>query len=74
MEHTKLEMAAQDPIVSIEPFAVKRSTAARLLDCGPTLIWKYQKSGVLETVRIGADTRITVRSIKALVEKNKVAA
>lgn len=53
-----------EPEVSIEPVAVKRKTAARMLDCGETAIWKLQKAGVLDTIKIGTDDRITVESIK----------
>lgn len=60
--------------VNIEPVAVKRSTAARMLDCGPTKVWQLQKSGELETVKLGADDRITVDSIKRFIGRKVKAA
>lgn len=55
-----------EPVVNIEPVAVKRKTAARMLDCGETTVWRLQKEGKLETVKVGEDDRITVESIKRL--------
>ena len=52
--------------VTLEPVAVKRSTAAKMLDCGITKIWQLCKEGKLQTIQVGADTRVTVASIKAL--------
>ncbi len=49
---------------NLEPVAVKPATAARMLDCGPTTIWRLTKAGKLKTVKVGADDRITVESIK----------
>lgn len=50
--------------VAIEPVAVKRSTAARMLDCGPTTIWRLVKEGKLDVIKVGKDDRVTVESIK----------
>ena len=52
--------------VSYEPVAVKRKTAAQMLDCSETTIWKLQRAGKLETVKVGSDDRITVESIHRL--------
>lgn len=52
-----------------EALAVKRSTAARMLDCGATKVWELQKSGDLETIKIGADDRITVDSIRRFIAR-----
>ena len=55
-----------ESVANLDPIAVKRTTAARMLDCGPTTIWRLCKEGKLDTVRIGADERITVESIKRI--------
>ena len=52
-----------------EPIAVRRRTAARMLDCGETKIYELQKAGELETIKIGADDRIVVASIYRYVAK-----
>jgi hypothetical protein len=56
-----------EPAVAIEPVAVKRATAARMLECGPTKIWELCKSGKLATIKVGADDRVTVDSIRRFV-------
>lgn len=49
-----------------EPLAVRRETAARMLDCSSATIWKLCRQGKLRTVKVGADQRVTVASIRAL--------
>ncbi len=71
---TPLASPPQAEIVVIEPIAVRRSTAARMLDCGPTSIYELCKAGKLETIRLGADTRVTVASIRRYAENNLTAA
>lgn len=55
--------------VTQDQIAVKCSTAARMLDCGATKIYELEKSGDLVTIKIGADKRITVESIKHFVQR-----
>lgn len=55
-----------ESVANLEPVAVKPSTAAKMLDCGGTTIWRLCKEGKLDTVKIGKDDRITVESIKRL--------
>jgi hypothetical protein len=55
-----------EEVVVIEPFAVRRRTAAAMLDCSESTVLKLERLGKLETVLIGTDRRITVKSIKAL--------
>lgn len=50
----------------VEPVAVRRATAAVMLDCSATTIHKLIHEGRLEVVKIGADQRVTVESIKRL--------
>lgn len=50
----------------IEVVAVRRETAARMLDCSLTTIWKLSKEGKLDAIKVGADDRITVESIRRL--------
>jgi hypothetical protein len=53
-----------EPNVVLEPVAVKRSTAGKMLDCGATKIWELCKAGKLKTMKVGADDRVLVDSIK----------
>lgn len=55
--------------VNLEPIAIKRTTAARMLDCGATKIYQLEKSGELQTIKLGADTRITIESIRQYVAR-----
>ena len=56
-------------IVELEPVAVRRGTAGRMLDCSPSTINKLIKSGRLKTVQVQTDLRITVESIRALAKQ-----
>ena len=60
--------------VNLEAVAVKQETAARMLDISRTTVWRLIKAGKLDTIRIGADQRITVTSIKRLVSGETTAA
>jgi excisionase family DNA binding protein len=60
-------------VVSLEPVAVRRQTAAKMLDCSDTTVWRLVQTGVLKTIKIGADDRITVDSIRALVQQRAAA-
>jgi len=53
-----------EEVVAFEPVAVKRATAAQMLDCGATTIHRLIKEGRLDTVKLGADERVTIESIK----------
>jgi hypothetical protein len=56
--------------VVVEPVAVELSTAARMLDVGPTTVHRLIKAGKLDAITIDhddgkrGDRRITVASIK----------
>jgi len=54
--------------INLEPVAVKPATAARMLECGTTTISRLIKEGKLQTVRVGADQRVTVEFIKRYTE------
>lgn len=56
-----------EPNVSIEPVAVRLDTAGRILDIGKTTVWRLCREGRLTTIKIGADHRVTVESIRRLV-------
>ena len=56
--------AIREEVVTIEPVAVRRTTAAKLLDCSPSTIWKLCRAGKLDVVKIGADDRVTIASIR----------
>jgi len=55
-----------ESVANLEPVAVKKSTAAKMLDCGATTIWRLCKEGKLDTIKIGEDDRITVESIRRI--------
>lgn len=55
-------------VVIMEAVAVRRATAAKMLDCSTTTVWKLSRAGRLKTIKVGADDRITVESIKALLK------
>jgi hypothetical protein len=57
----------------LEPVAVRFDTAARMLDCSYSTIWKLSKDGVLKTIKVGADNRVLVESIRALVAQRAAA-
>ncbi len=63
-----------DPTVIIEPVAVRRETAARMLDCGPTKVYDLCRRGELRTIKVGADTRVVVASIREFVIRGGTAA
>jgi hypothetical protein len=58
----------------IEPVAVRVRTAARMLDIGVTKAYELLAAGKLEAVRIDADQRVLVSSIKRLASASKVSA
>ncbi|OGA59984.1 MAG: hypothetical protein A3G81_26125 [Betaproteobacteria bacterium RIFCSPLOWO2_12_FULL_65_14] len=60
-------MQITEKVIELEPLAVRRGTAAKMLDCSPTTIHKLMKAGKLRTVKVGADDRILIDSIRALV-------
>lgn len=57
-----------EPVVVLEPLAVKKTTAAKLLDCGLTKIRYLIIAGKLKTIKIGADQRVTMASLRKFVE------
>ena len=65
-KRTEASEMQTEPVVHIEPYAVRRQTAAKLLDCSPSTVYKLCKQGVLQTVKVGADERVLYSSIKAL--------
>ena len=63
---SQVKKNAPEEVVVIEPVAVRRRTAAAMLDCSESTVRKLEVEGKLKTILIGADRRITVESIKAL--------
>jgi excisionase family DNA binding protein len=56
----------REEVVKLEPMFVRYRTAAGLLDCSESTLRKLVRQGKLKTALIGADVRISVESIKAL--------
>ena len=56
-----------DPNVGITPYAVRWSTAAKLLDCSEKKVRLLEKAGRLSTIKVGADRRVTIESIQRFV-------
>jgi len=48
----------------VEPVAVRRATAAAMLDCSESTVLNLEKSNKLKTILVGKDRRITVESIR----------
>jgi excisionase family DNA binding protein len=61
-------MEDTEKVTELEPLAVRRGKAAKLLDCSPTTIHKLIKAGKLRTIKVGADDRILIDSIRSLVK------
>lgn len=57
---------ARDEVVKLEPVAVRYRTAAGMLECSESTVRKLVREGKLRKTTIGADDRVTVESIKAL--------
>jgi len=58
--------------VAVEPVAVKPTTAAKMLDCGLTTIYRMINKGELETVKLlDGDERVIVASIRKRAERAK---
>ena len=52
-----------------EPLAVSPRRAAFLLNCGITRVYELINGGELESYRDGASRKITMRSIRARIER-----
>lgn len=59
-------MAAKTEVV-IEPVAVSYEDAGKMLGIGRTKAWQLAKEGKLKTIKIGADSKIVVESIRKFV-------
>lgn len=55
---------AEVEVIKVDRLAVKRTTAADLLDCSPSTIYKLERAGILKTVQVGTDRRITMESLR----------
>lgn len=51
-------------LVSIEPIAVKKETAAKLADCSYSKISQLVRDGKLPTTMIGKDQRVLVDGLR----------
>jgi len=58
-------------VVVVEPVGVRKTTAARMLDCGLTKIYELVKEGKLRTFKVGDDDRVLVSSIKKYAKGTK---
>ncbi len=59
---------SQEEVVQFSPVAVRRGTAAAMLDCSPSTVEKLLRECKLKTCLVGSDKRITVESIRALAQ------
>lgn len=57
----------------MEPIGISPQHAKNVIGCGTTKLYELINSGELETYMIGRARRVTMASIKALVERNKAA-
>jgi hypothetical protein len=58
-----------EEVVKYEPLAVGKRTAGRMLDCSYSTVYKLCRQGKLQTIRIGADERVLVSSIRKFVKE-----
>ncbi|MEO8716979.1 MAG: helix-turn-helix domain-containing protein [Burkholderiales bacterium] len=56
---------------TLEPIAVRRGTAAKMLEVSVTTVWHMCRRGDLATIKIGADDRILVDSIRRFAAAKK---
>jgi excisionase family DNA binding protein len=54
---------------ALEPLVVRPNKAMRLLDCRRNYLYDLINAGELETYRDGRARKITMRSIRALIER-----
>ena len=54
----------------LEPLAVSVLEAGEMIGQGRTRVFELLKTNQLEAVRFGRSTRVTVRSLEALIERN----
>jgi excisionase family DNA binding protein len=57
-----------EEVVRLEPLALSKGSAGKALDCSLSKIQQLVHAGKLKTIKIGADDRVTVASLKAYVE------
>ena len=55
--------------LDIEPLVVRPNKAMRLLDCSRVYLYELINAGELETYRDGSARKITMRSIRARIER-----
>jgi hypothetical protein len=54
-------------VIEIEPEAVSYEDAGRMLGVGRTKAWQLAKEGKIKTIKIGADDKVVVASIRRFV-------
>jgi hypothetical protein len=64
---------SDQPIVEIQPFAVRPKDAARLAGCGITQLYERLNTGVYESFLDGTARLVTVESIRAHQERQLAA-
>lgn len=50
-------------------FAVKRAEAGAMIRCGQTTVYQLCVAGLLDTIMVGKEQRITIESIRRFVER-----
>lgn len=61
------EIADQQNVIQMAPLAVRKPTAGRLLDISPSTVRRLIVEGRLRTIRVNADERVLVESIREYV-------
>ena len=59
----------REEVIKLDPVAVRYITAARMLEISESTVRKLEKKGKLKTTLVGADRRVTVASIRALLRR-----
>lgn len=56
---------------SVEPICVKVNEAARMIGVGRTKLYELIATGDVEVVKLGKSTRVTITSLRELVNRQR---
>jgi len=66
---TKVNTMQATDLGDVEPFVVRPNTVMRLLDCSRAVLYQMINTGEVESYLDGAARKITVKSIRARIER-----
>jgi excisionase family DNA binding protein len=65
------EGRSQNLKVTVEPFAVRISQAARLIGIGRSTLYEFINAGEIETIKVGRLTLVPTDSLRAFLNKRR---